>query len=472
MSGTFIQIRLAPTPEGKIDKAHLIMLMENRIIPREKGRQLLRLINELIQVNFFPLHNMHAPRGIYLLYEEYLIKTLGSEIGGILQTGRSRNDLNATILKLRLRDGFIKLVRHLLGFQRILIKKAIEYKNIIMPLFTHFQPALPTTYGHYLSGIAFALATDIDVFFNLVPLLNICPLGAGAGGGTSLPINHKRTASLLGFDINIIHSIDAVASRDLVVRILSNLTSLGLTISRFSMDIIFWNSPGNSFLYLPDHLISSSSMMPQKRNPFLLEIIKGKTAKTIGNFVSCTTAIHSTPFTNSVAVGTEAVKPLWDAIDDYFDIITIMKEIVKEAKPDPVTMMKQTITGLTYTTEIANYLVNKKIFSFRDAHHFIGQMITQASQEGCNLEKLLQKWQKENEYKLELTEINSNIEKIVSSTQFGGGPGSNDDIIDHLKSHYKKMYDKLKAIFHQWNLAKKTLEKEVEKVVIPEDEER
>src|SRR6185369_13149244 len=164
------------------------------------------------------------------------------------------------------------------------------YADVTMPVYTHYQAAVPITYGHYLTGVGFALSRDIAGLMSVIADLNACPLGAGAVSGTSLPIDPARTAGLLGFDQPVPHSIDAVASRDVILRLLSAAAILGVSLSRVASDLLLWTSVEFGFLTVPDTLAGSSSMMPQKRNVYMLEHVEGRSAAALGAFVHAAAA--------------------------------------------------------------------------------------------------------------------------------------------------------------------------------------
>src|SRR5262249_17458275 len=202
----------------------------------------------------------------------------------------ARNDLNATVLRIRLRQPILRLLSESLRLQAVLLRRARKFRRIVMPAYTHYQAAVPVTYGHYLAGVAGALERDILGLIEGSRELDFCPLGAGSVGGTTLPIDQQRTASLLGFSGPVLHSIDAVASRDIVTRMLAAISILGITLSRLAADLLLWTTSEFGFLKLPDRLVGSSSMMPQKRNPFILEHVQGRSAAAIGAFVAAATA--------------------------------------------------------------------------------------------------------------------------------------------------------------------------------------
>ena len=251
------------------------MLAEQDLVDRAAAAALLAEIELLRAGGFAPLQGAEARRGHYLLYEDWLAGRLGERTAGILRTGRSRNDLNATVLLLRLRPPVERLVTATLRLQAVLLAGSRRHAGTVMPAYTHYQPAVPTTYGHHLGGVARALDRDLAALGAAAAGLDACPLGAGVGHGTALPIVPARTAALLGFERPAPHALDAVASRDVILRLLSAAAILGVTVSRLGADLLLWTTAEFAFLELPDELVGSSSAMPQKRNPFLFGAREG-----------------------------------------------------------------------------------------------------------------------------------------------------------------------------------------------------
>lgn len=408
---------------ARIDCAHLVMLAEEAIVDPVRASSLMKLILELEASKFTPLKGEAAPRGLYLLYEDYLIRQSGTEIGGILHTARSRNDLNATSLLLRLRAPYLHLLREVLRLQAILLRRAQRYGAVVMPLYTHYQAAMPGSYGHYLAGIGSALQRDITSLWSLGAELNRCPLGAGAGGGTSLPIRPERTAQLLGFERPVVHSVDAVASRDLVLRLLAHTAILGVSLSRMSTDFLLWTTAEFGFLCLPDELVGSSSMMPQKRNPYLLEHVQGRGVAALGAFVSAAGAMHAKPFSNSVAVATEGVDPVWRALQDTTEAVLLLRLVVAGAKPQREVMLKRARDGYVTATELANRLVTETGMDFRSAHHLVGGIIRSAIEGNePSSPDLTACRQEEERPAVSLDSLDPGA--VVQSTAYGGGPAA------------------------------------------------
>src|SRR6185369_16035030 len=406
---------------AQVDRAHVIMLCECKIIDEATACRLLCEIGELKAGRFAPLEDVHAPRGLYLAYEGFLTKRLGEAVGGMLHTARSRNDLNATTLRLRLRAPYLYLLREALRFQVVLIRRANRYSRIVMPAYTHYQAAVPISYGHYLAGIASALERDIKGIMAAFAGLNDCPLGAGSVGGTSLPIDPQRTTMLLGFERAVSHSVDAVASRDLILRILAAASVLGVTLSRLASDLLLWTTAEFGFLFLPDQLVGSSSMMPQKRNPFLLEHVQGRSAMALGAFVSSATAMHAKPFTNSISVGTEAVSPVWNALQSLTEALILARLVLAGAEPQPATMLQRATNGYTSATEFANRLVTETGMPFRDAHHLVGSLINNVIQHAESLHHLVARWREEKNISVSLEGLDPAA--VAAATVYGGGPG-------------------------------------------------
>lgn len=446
---------------SQVDRAHLVMLAETGIVNRQSATALLKAIDQLRSINFEPLKGRPAVRGLYLLYETYLIEHLGSETGGILQTARSRNDLGATTLRLRLRKPYQNLLRETLRLQAVLINRGRQFADVVMPIYTHYQAALPVTFGHYLLGVAYAVERDIAGIMEAGKGLSRCPLGAGAVGGTSLPINPSRTANLLGFDQPVPHSIDAVASRDFVSRLLAATALLGITLSRLATDFLLWSTAEFGFLNLPDHLVGSSSMMPQKRNPFILEHVKGRSIAPLGGFVSSVTAMHATPFTNSIAVGTEAIRPVWESLRSITETVTLARLVTDGARPDDKTMKERAVKGYTTATELANRLVVEGGQDFRSAHHTVGRMI----REGIERNQMLQQVaQKEIEGSMPSVSIEGlDPASVARKSNNGGGPGEESvaRCIEELKRAWQSGMKLKREQAQKWKTATLALDEAV-----------
>jgi argininosuccinate lyase len=432
-----------------VDTAHLTMLADCGIVDTARVATLLETIDRLARSDFDALRRRPAPRGLYLSYESWLSETLGQEVGGVLHSGRSRNDLNATVLYLRLRRPLTQLVWKTLSLGATLIRGGQRYANVVMPAYTHYQPAVPVTYGHYLAALATALNRDIGALLDVGRALQTSPLGAGAVGGTTLPIDPEQTAALLGFDSPPINSIDAVASRDVILRLLSSAAVLGVLLSRAAQDLLLWTSQEFNFLRLPDDLVGSSSMMPQKRNPFLLEHVQGRTAVAPGAFVSAVAAMRSTPFSNSIAVGTEATNHVWPAVAATTDSVALLRLVFRAAEPQADRMVERARTGLTTVTVIAENLVRDGV-PFRTAHMRVGAAIRQAEEAASLGRDIAARFD-------ESTDGAPDPVAAVGELRYGGGAGAFDECLAQVRAEWRTHVARARAQNQRWNRAAEQL---------------
>ncbi|MFJ6017580.1 argininosuccinate lyase [Streptomyces sp. NPDC092952] len=400
---------------SEVDRAHLVMLTERGIVDADRSAALLRTIGELRDQDFAPVRALPMPRGVYLAYEGHLIAQLGDRIGGILHTGRSRNDLNATTTRLKTRAPYRALLDAVDRLAGVLLAKAEEYRDVVMPAYTHGQPAVPIGYGHYLAGIAAGVLRAYRSLLDAGRQLDVNPLGAGAIGGTSVPIDPRRTAELLGFDSAAPNSVDAVASRDFVLELLSASAVLGVVLARAGRDLSTWTSEEFGLLRVGDTLVGSSSMMPQKRNPFLLEHIQGRSSASLGAFVAAASAMTTGGYTNAIAVGTEAVRHLWPGLRGTTDAVTLLSLVVAGTEPERDRMERRAVDGFTSATYLAERLVLDGT-PFRAAHHQVGETVLGALETGRSLEDAAA---------FDAVEDGALApDRVMAACAHGGGPGS------------------------------------------------
>jgi argininosuccinate lyase len=423
-----------------IDQAHLLMLVEQELIPRAAAAKLLACIAELRASGFAELAGRPAPRGLYLMYESYLVSRLGADVGGVLHTARSRNDLKATSTALRLRDWALGFLEQAVRLEAGLLSRARRHAGVLMPVYTHYQAAMPISYGYYLLGVAEALGRDIAATQQAAAGLRACPLGAGAVAGTDLPIEPTRTARLLGFTTSSAHAIDAVASRDTALRLLAAATGLAITLSRLAADLQLWSTAEFGFLCFPDRLVGGSSAMPQKRNVFLLEHIQAKPALAIGAWTGVASAMTATPFTNSIEVGTEAIGLVWPGLTACEQAVLLCQPLVTAAVPDARRMAERAETGFTHATAVANQLVRHGL-PFRTAHDQVGTAVREAVAAGStNLTSFgPADWQEA------LDPTRSTAARALTEQTHGGGPGSFGDIFQAACQRWQAHHAWLRA---------------------------
>jgi argininosuccinate lyase len=402
----------------RIDRAHLVMLAEQRLIPAESAARLLECIDELEAGQFGALRSRPAPRGLYLMYEGYLIERLGPEVGGVLHSGRSRNDLKATITLLRLRDWLADFAGQAVRLEAILLARARAHAQVLMPAYTHFQAAMPISYGYYLLGVAAAAGREIDALAAASGGLAASPLGASAVAGTDLPIDPARTARLLGFTTTARHAMDAVASRDVPLRVLASAAGLAVLLSRLASDFQLWSTAEFGFIGFPDRLVGGSSAMPQKRNAFLLEHVKAKPGHATGAWAAAATMMTAAPFTNSIEVGTEAMAAIWPGLDAARQSVLLTQVLVGGARPDPARMRQRAQESFTGATSLANRLVRQGI-PFRTAHHMVGEAVRMAVAAGST--RLAEFGPPGWLDGIDLSGLD--LADLVTAHRYGGGPG-------------------------------------------------
>lgn len=441
----------------RIDCAHVLMLAECKILSPAAAKKLLRALQRLVDSQYAPLRHRSSERGVYLLYEEYLMESEGAAVGGMLQIGRSRNDLGATLFRLRLRPLYAGLIQAALRLQAVLLRRGEKYLDTVMPAYTHGQPAEPITLGHYLAGAAEALRRDIAGMLDAAREIDTCPLGAAAVAGTPVPINTARTAALLGFTCSSPNSIDAVASRDLALRLLAAMAIYGATLSRLATDLLQWLTAEFSFLSLPDELVGSSSAMPQKRNPFLLEHVQGRTASALGGFVSALASTRNVPFTNSINTGTESVQPLWGAIQDITDAANLLRLVLAKIHPLPERMLNRATEGFTNATALAVRITLDSGMDYRSAHRQVGRAVTEALASGLNSFKDLAGKDREL-FGVSLNGIDP--ASCVPSYRYGGGPASENikALLAQLSEQWSSQRQAVAYQTNRWRAAAAELE--------------
>lgn len=403
----------------RVDRAHLVMLAEQQLIPPATAASLLACIEELAAGQFGALASRPAPRGLYLMYEGYLIERLGPEVGGVLQSGRSRNDLKITITLLRLREWLGEFAEQAVRLEAILASRARAYAGVLMPAYTHFQAAMPISYGYYLLGVAAAAGREIDALVAASRGLTECPLGASAVAGTDLPIKAARTAQLLGFSGTTRHALDAVASRDVPLRLLASAAGLAVVLSRLGTDLQLWSTAEFGFIEFPDRLVGGSSAMPQKRNAFLLEHVKAKPGHAVGAWAAAAAMMTSAPFTNSIEVGTEAMAAIWPGLDAVRQSVLLTQVLVSGGRPVPARMRERAEESFTGATSLANRLVRQGT-PFRTAHHMVGEAVRRAVEAGST--QLADFGPPGWLDGIELSGLE--LADLVDAHRYGGGPGA------------------------------------------------
>jgi len=327
---------------------------------------------------------------VHMNIEARLIDKIG-EVGKKLHTGRSRNDQVATDIRLYLRDELNVIQEQLLRLCRNLLDQAELYADTIMPGFTHLQTAQPVTFGHHLLAWFEALKRDYQRLSDCRQRVNVMPLGAAALAGTSYPIDRNYTAEQLGFADICANSLDAVSDRDFAIEFVSACSMLMMHLSRCSEEIILWVSAQFNFIELGDAFCTGSSIMPQKKNPDVPELIRGKTARVYGHLMSLLTLMKGQPLAYNKD-NQEDKEPLFDCIDNVKGCLRVFADMMPSIKVNKEVMYEAAKRGYSTATDLADYLVKRGV-PFRDAHEVVGKAVAFAIGQKrdlseCSLEEL------------------------------------------------------------------------------------
>ncbi|QCI19635.1 MAG: argininosuccinate lyase [Buchnera aphidicola (Brevicoryne brassicae)] len=322
---------------------------------------------------------------IHSWVEANLIKKIG-KLGKKLHTGRSRNDQITTDLKLWCRKKIYVLLDNIIELQKNFILNAESNHNVIMPGYTHLQRAQPITFSYWCLAYVEMLKRDFSRLKDVLKRLNQSPLGSGALSGTGWKINRQELALSMGFDSATNNALDSVSDRDYVVELLSSASISMMHLSRFSEDLIFFNSGEADFIELSDSITSGSSLMPQKKNPDALELIRSKCGRVYGSLTAILTVLKSLPLSYNKDMQ-EDKEYLFDSIETWNDCLCIAILILKNVKIKYKSCRKAAEEGYSNATEIADYLVKKGV-TFREAHNISGQLVLQAIREKKSLNNL------------------------------------------------------------------------------------
>ena len=365
---------------------HARMLTRQHILTEEEGRSIadgLRGILADARAGTLPVTD--AYEDVHSFVEANLIARIG-DAGKKLHTGRSRNDQVALDMKLFVRDeadevdGCLReMLETLLGLMRAHI-------DTFMPGFTHLQKAQPVTLAHHLDAYFEMFRRDRSRLRDIRRRMNTCPLGAGALAGTTYPLDRAYTARQLGFDAPARNSMDAVSDRDYAIEFLAALATVMMHLSRFSEEIILWNSDEYRFVELDDAYSTGSSIMPQKKNPDVAELVRGKTGRVYGALASLLTTMKGIPLAYDKDMQ-EDKEPVFDAVDTVKDCLTLFAGMLRTARFKPTRMARSAKNGFTNATDAADYLVRHGV-PFRDAHGVAGRLVLRAIEKGCALDDL------------------------------------------------------------------------------------
>ncbi len=363
---------------GDINKAHVIMLAEQDLLSRERASVLIRGILAMEAAGAGAVELDPDREDAYFNYEAHLMAAVGADIGGRMHTGRSRNDITSTLDRLRGRAVLLNIIESLLKVRTTALEQAQRYADVVIPGYTHLQPAQPMTYGFYLSGVAQAMERDTQRLVNALTHMNVCPLGAAAFAGTPFAIDRQRTAKLLGFDTYIDNALDAVASRDFMLESLAGMSLLAVFWSRVTQDYYVWATHEFGLIEFPDSVATTSSIMPQKKNPVVLEYLKGRSGHIVATLVEATMGIKGTNFSHSGESSRVALSGFWATSREVLRCLELFELVLRTAQPVQTHALRQAAENFSTATALADLLVRDYDLSVRAAHHVVGAVVRTA----------------------------------------------------------------------------------------------
>jgi argininosuccinate lyase len=351
-----------------INKAHVIMLAEQKIIKLQDAAKLLQALSVKLDLKMDA-----SSEDAHMAIEEAVLKQTGPEVGGNMHIAKSRNDQVATAIRMELRRNLLDLMLSVLQMQQSLAATAEKHVETVILEYTHLQPAQPVTFAHYLLARFDALDRDLQRLQDAYVRVNLCPMGAGALATTSFPINRERVGELLGFDGLAENSIDAVGSRDFILETLAALTITSVDLSQLAEDLLVWSSFDFGVVELPDDFASTSSMMPQKKNAEVPEIVRARASHVLGDFVAAATILKAMPSTYNLDFQ-EVTPKLWEAVESVDRSVKMLAELVPSLKVQSDASEKA-MKSFVAATELANILVRKYSVPFRSAHKIVGAVV-------------------------------------------------------------------------------------------------
>ena len=366
--------------------AHAKMLARQRIIPARDARKIIRGLKGIEQeIASGKFVFSSADEDIHMNIERRLSEKIGAA-GKKLHTARSRNDQVALDMRLFLREEIATIIDSLQLLQRELTGAAKKNLDVIMPGYTHLQRAQPVRFAHHLLAYYEMFERDRERFLSCLDRINVLPLGAGALAGTSFPIDRNYVAKLLGFPRVSKNSIDTVSDRDFILEFVSVAAIMFVHLSRLAEELVLWSSQEFGFVELPDRYCTGSSMMPQKKNPDVPELVRGKAGRVFGHLQALLTIMKGLPLAYNRDLQEDKI-PLFDTVDTVKTSVRIMAEIIHgmEVRKDRMLMAAQ--DGFMNATDLADYLVERGV-PFRDAHAISGRIVRHCVAKGCRIGQL------------------------------------------------------------------------------------
>lgn len=372
-----------------VNYAHLVMLTEQGILKNEEGRLIAAALKEIEgEIDPESLEYTGEYEDLFFYVEKQLIKKIGVEIAGKLHTGRSRNDLNITLFKMKTKEYLRGLLHELLSLQSTLLELAEENKEAIVVAYTHGQPAQPTTFGHYLGALIEILLRDFRRLVSAYGTADQCSMGAAAITTSGFPLNRERMAELLGFARPQENSYGCIAAVDYLLEVYSAVKTLFINLGRFAQDLGFWTAFEVGQLYVPNEFVQISSIMPQKRNPVAVEHIRVQASLIVGLCDGVVNSLHNTPFTD-MNDGEDPLQAVaYEALERGVRCLRLIAGFTGGLKVQEERVGRNIAESFVTITELADSLVRAEGVSFRTAHEVCSHLVRQLLSQGGTLDKL------------------------------------------------------------------------------------
>ncbi|MBN2252028.1 MAG: argininosuccinate lyase [Candidatus Altiarchaeota archaeon] len=450
-------------------QAHVLMLVKQEIITKKDAGNILASLEEVR--SRFPKGKFKLDpelEDIHLNIESHVIKRCGMECGGRMHTARSRNDQVLTDTKLHLRGGLLGIEERVIALQKTLLGLSEKYADAVMPGYTHLQHAQPITFGFWAASYASMLFRDMDRLLCTYVHVNSSPLGACALAGTSFPTDRKFSAELLGFDIVHEHSLDAVGSRDFIAETLAALAVLMCNLSKLSEDLVLFSSSEFGFIEFSDDYATGSSIMPQKKNPDMAELVRGRTGRVYGALMQILTTLKGLPSGYNRDLQ-EDRKPLWNAVSIASSSLEVIDAGLSGMKVNTGRMSDSVRSGYSTATELANYLVRESGLSFREAYSVTGGLVKEFAGTGRDLTNSgeVEAFLKKKGLQVSEAELSELLDplKVVSRQKSLGGTAPSE--VKRMAAEFREKISlrekDLKARAERMDSAKKSTEKLVKK---------
>ena len=401
--------------------AHAKMLGKQGIIPLADSELIVKGLNEIQEEIEKGLVEFEIDaEDIHMNIEKLLTEKIG-DAGKRLHTGRSRNDQVALDIRMYLRDEVDEILKLVLNLRRTLIRLAKDNTDTIMPGYTHLQKAQPITFAHHTMAYYEMLKRDTDRFIDCKRRMNVMPLGSGALAGTTYPLDRGFVAEELGFPEITMNSLDGVSDRDFCIELASCISILMMHLSRFCEELILWSSHEFSFVEMDDAYSTGSSIMPQKKNPDVAELIRGKTGRVYGHLMGLLTTMKGIPLAYNKDMQ-EDKEPIFDCVDTAKLCLDVFEKMVSTMKLNKDRMYQGSKGGFTNATDLADYLV-KKGMPFREAHSVVGRAVYMCVEKNCALDDLTIETYKDFSELIESDVYEAiSMETCVNDRNVAGGP--------------------------------------------------